>query len=689
MATKPKRSEIAKQREQNEAESIIWQQRWNTAETEQSKLFEKFKDFFNVMYAVKSYKNVAPWRSKIYIPLLAGKAWDLIAKFSDISPRFVASIRDEWELDENNQPYYPEDVSIRAEKISQKLSYDYDNPFQKETPRSKVFDALIDAVVTGSGFAEVSRNVEEKKYRAHEAAGTDGSVNLEEEIIQTVTEGSNSFEPSSVFTWKFAPKTPNVQAAPWIIHDDFETLDELKRNPLYDQTALAGIDPEYQSDSNPMAQYEYARNQLVQNQDAVQADTSVKFLKTHKTFHRNAEGKVVCQKWVENGSTSPNEGGWVKIYEVVDPFWHDKYPVVGFYIRRKPYSVWGESLFENNETLQYAVNDFINHYMDNENLAIDGMVMMDENAYVEDFVVAPGELLIYKNQEPKQFKFPEPNPAQLSLIMNTMQEAIEAATVSSYASGQPSSELDQTQGTATGITKIMEAAQDKLGFMRTNFKDSMKTVGQMWLINDQQFMDRQTTIPVNTPDGVVPQVITPLDIQGVIDITIDDDSMIPVSKSGQREMKKDYLAQLLALQKSSIEQASLMQSPTDAIRLNFPNLIRDMSDAYSITTYSQYILPTPEPQPQEEEEEKPNVSINYKDAPEDVKRQMEESAGYEPSQGISSQGIKESQAQQKQEFEQQLAMDEQELKAAQIMNAARQANKPQPAPQGGNDGRRQ
>lgn len=687
MAKKQKRSDIAKQRESNDKEAIIWQQRWNTANTEQTKLFEKFKDYFNVMYAVKSYKNTAPWRSKIYIPLLAGKAWDLIAKFSDISPRFVATIRDEWEIGEDGVPYYPEEVSQRAEKISQKLSYDYKNPLQKDSPRAKVFDVLLDAVVTGSGFAEVGRKVETKSYKAHEALGEFGDVNMDEEIVQQTEEGSNTFEPSSVFTWKFAPKSPSVQQAPWIIHDDFETLDELKRNPLYDQDALAGIDPEYQSDSDPMAQYEYARNQLVQNEDAVAADTSVKFLKTHKTWHRDAEGKVVCQKWVENGSSAPNVGGWIKIYEVVDPFWHDKYNVVGFYIRRKPYGVWGESLFENNETLQYAVNDFINHYMDNENLAIDGMVMMDENAYVEDFVVAPGELLIYKNEQPKQFKFPEPNPAQLSLIMNTMQEAIEAATVSSYASGQPSSELDQTQGTAAGITKIMEAAQDKLGFMRTNFKDSMEGVGQMWLISDQQFMDRKATIPVNTPDGVMPQVVTPLDLQGIVDITIDDDSMIPISKSGQREMKKDYIAQLLALQKSSVEQAQLMASPTDAIRLNYPNILREVSDSYSMSTYSQFILPTPEPQPQEEAPEEPNVSINYKDAPEDVKRQMEEAAGFEPSESISSQGIKEAQAQRKQEFEEDRMIQEQELKAAQLINAARSANKPAPN-QGGEYGRR-
>ena len=638
-----------KQREKDIKDSVMWSQRHTTAVTEQAKLFEKFKDFFDVMYATRSYKNTAPWRSKIYIPILAGKAWDFIAKLADVEPRFVASIRDEWQVGEDGKPYFPEEVNARAEKISHKLAFDYKNPMQLQSPRDRVFSTLVDTVVTGTGIAKISRNVQDKEYKAHEAIGDNGDVNTDEEIIQKVTEGSNTFEPVSIFNVFVAPATDELQSAPWIIIDGFSTLDELYEADIYENDKLDKIDVDWQASSDEMAQYSVSRNRLVLSEDRVSADKSVKLLKTHECYYRNSDGRVCIETYVEAGGTVGDEGGWLKIRDLEDPYWHNRYPLQTFYIRRKPYSFWGESLFENNETLQYASNDVFNHYMDNLNLALDGMVMMDENAYIEDFVVAPGELLLYKNEQPKQFRFPEPNPGQLSMVMNTMNEGIENATVSSYASGTPNADNDKTQGTATGISKIMEAAQDKLGFMRSNFKSSMEGVGFMWLLNDQQFMDKAVTIPMNTPDGIVPSVITPLDLQGIVDITIDDDSMTPVSKSGEREMKKAYVQELLSLQTASINQANLLQTPEDVIRLDFRNLVRDTSDAYGQKTYSQFILPTPEPQPQPPVEDKPSVSVNYKDTPEDVKRQLEEKIGVQPSEGISPQGIKESQAQIKSE----------------------------------------
>lgn len=586
-----------KRREYDKKDAQVWQQRHTTATSEQTKLFEKFKDYFDILYAVKSYKNMAPWRSKIYIPILAGKAWDFISRLADVEPRFVADIRDEYEIGQDGKPFFPEEVNARAEKISKKLDFDYKNPMQKQSPRDRVFSTLVDTVVTGTGIAKISRLVEEKKYRAHEASDNNGNVNMDEELVEKITEGSNTFEPVSIFNVKFAPATDDLQSAPWIIIDGFSTLDELYQAGIYDTAKLDTIDPESRTDSDPMSQYSYHRNQLVQSQDRVSADTSVKLLKTHECYSRDEDGDVVICMYVEaGGATSQDNDSWIKIYELKDPYWHNKYPLQTFYIRRKPYSIWGESLFENNESLQYASNDVFNHYMDNVNISIDGMMMMDENAFVEDFVIAPGELLLYKNEMPKQFKFNEPNPGTISIVMNTLDKAVEDATISSYATGTPSSSADKTQGTAGGIRDIMGAAEEKMGFMRSNFKNSMESVGQMWLINDQQFMDRSQTVPMQTPDGKVPMVITPLDLQGLITITIDDDSMTPVSKSQQREQKRNYIAELINLAKNSAEQAQLLGKPEDQLRLDYRNLSRDLSEAFGQTSYSQYILPAPTPE---------------------------------------------------------------------------------------------
>ena len=76
---------------------------------------------------------------------------------------------------------------------------------------------------------------------------------------------------------------------------------------------------------------------------------------------------------------------WVEIEEPKVKYWHNHFPVQPFYCRRKSYSPWGESLFENNSSLQYATNDLFNHYLDNWNLSIDSMIMYEDGTLTSGF----------------------------------------------------------------------------------------------------------------------------------------------------------------------------------------------------------------------------------------------------------------------------------------------------------------
>jgi hypothetical protein len=160
-----------------------------------------------------------------------------------------------------------------------------------------------------------------------------------------------------------------------------------------------------------------------------------------------------------------------------------------FYLRKKSFSVFGESLFENNRTMQSATNDLFNHYLDNWNLSIESMIMYEDGSLTNDFIIEPGGEITYTGEKPTQFKFPEPNPQQLSVVMNVLEKGIDAATFSPYAVGTPNDKNDKTQGTAYGVKTITEAATSKIGFFRDNFKQSMKILGRIWLSNLQQFAD--------------------------------------------------------------------------------------------------------------------------------------------------------------------------------------------------------
>jgi hypothetical protein len=106
----------------------------------------------------------------------------------------------------------------------------------------------------------------------------------------------------------------------------------------------------------------------------------------------------------------------------------------------KPYQFWGESQSSRTaETLQAAINDIFNHYMDAHNMA-DGMVAIEEGSVVEPYVIEPGGEIRYRGEMPKQFKFPSPDCRwSLQTALNVINGAIENATISQYASGVPNS----------------------------------------------------------------------------------------------------------------------------------------------------------------------------------------------------------------------------------------------------------
>lgn len=566
----------------------LWKRRYEIASGEQMPLFEKFKDWFDVMYAVKSTKGVAPWRSKIYIPILASKAWDFITKLSDLTPRFDVTLVDDWDIDPaTGKVVFDDEALQRCIKIAKKLEKDYNDIRQDEAPSDSLYATLIDATVTGTGIAKVGWSMIDNTYKAHEMLDDGVNVDTDEEIQMDVTEGFNYIEPVSIFNVFAAPQSASVQKAPWIMIREFKTLEELKDSGLYEN--LDQLSDDDATTTDKWSSFSYARNRLLNAQDKIAADKTVKFFELFECY--DCEGNI--KTFIGSAGTNGNDDAWLQIRDQSDVYWHGRKPLQEFYIRKKPYTLWGESLFENNETLQYAVNDVLNHYMDNLNISLDGGVMMDENAFVEDYVVSPGFTLFYKNEKPDQFKFPEPNPAQLSTVMNTLEGFVENATVPAYAGGTANSHVDKTQGTATGISKIMEAAQDKLGFMRSNFKKSLRQVGVMWLSNAQQFMDEPEIISNHNGNNIEPMMVTPADLQGRYNVDIDDDSMTPVSKSDERDAFMSYVGQLLAMQKASQTQATVLKKSEDMVRVDFNAIIKEMSVKFGQKKFSQYLLQAP------------------------------------------------------------------------------------------------
>lgn len=610
--------------------SDTWQTRFQICKDNQQKLFEEAKKNYDIMYAVFNSKSIAPWRSKVYIPILASKAWDLIARMSDIVPLFDVTIKNELDFDDDmGRMVVPEDVRIRETMVEAKLHQDYmkngDEPM-----KLRVFDPLLDAVVAGTGYAQAPWVFQEQKNYGRQVDEDGMIADTENVIVKSTKTGYNGFDGINFFNVFVAKGAPSFWKAPYIIVRGFKPLVDMEMSGRYEN--LDKVNTELRKEM--FDEYNASRNHLV-NDNELDSDSTVDMVTYYECYERTADGiqlTVYAEGMDKNNS-------WLCIRKPSYPYWHNMYPIVPFYCRKKSYSPFGESLFENNKTLQSATNDLLNHYLDNWNLSIDSMLMYEDGSLTNDFVIEPGGEITYTGEVPKQFKFPEPDPNQLTTVLNTIGQAIEAATVPQYLSGVPQSELDKTQGTATGVSKITEAATEKVGFFRDNFKQSMKVVGRIWLSNLQQFMDLPSEIRLKAGGQEVPGVVMPGDVQGELELDIDDDSMTPVTKSERRSMKDAFIDRATVIQNQAIAQAEVFGTPEDVPRYNFTEMLQDLADVYSVRNVGNFMLDNKEAIAAMQEraanqtppEKPPLEQINYKDAPPDIKAQMEEAAGMTPS----------------------------------------------------------
>jgi len=557
-----------------------WQTRFNRCETNQEKLFNKVSKFYDIMYAVQSNENVAPWRAKIYVPIMASKAWDLIARLSSVLPYFRTRINDEVIVNANGDMEIPKEVRDRQKRLDAKLSYEYQYG-QEEPMKLKVFDTMLDAVVAGTGFAKAGWEHGEETYFSREYDEKGMVKDMGTEKVKKMKKGHNTFEPVNFFNVFIGDNASNYGKAKYVIVRYFKPLDELKANPMYKNVNLLIDTP----NKGNFDIHNQARNRLVNEPKSDMNDDTVPTATVYECYERTPNG-TKCMTF----GIGKSDKVWVEIEEPKVKYWHNHFPVQPFYCRRKSYSPWGESLFENNSSLQYATNDLFNHYLDNWNLSIDSMIMYEDGTLTSDFIIEPGGEITYTGEKPEAFKFPEPNPAQLSMVMGVIEKAVENATVPQYISGVPNSGIDKTAGTAKGISMISEAATEKIGYMRDNFKQSMVMVGKIWLSNLQQYQDMTEEIRTFERGAEKPDIVLPSDYAGDIALTIDDDSLTPMTKEEKRGSLEALTAQSLMIQKAAIEQANILGTKEYIPIVDYAEILEESVQYYAVKDPARFIV---------------------------------------------------------------------------------------------------
>ena len=570
----------------------LWSDRLSDAESVQKSYQEKWGEWYKMMYAATETDKMALWKSKAFLPILAGKVWDLVSRFVQYKPSWAVELYNfPISMDSEALNAYLDEISTRYDKVKMKMDYDYNDPVRRVPIQDEFFSVLVDAIVTGTGVARVNYEEVEEIHREH-PLNSDGNIDISLEEVTTTMRGFNNFQAINIFNFYIDPSATDLQTANWLIVQDVATKSELLSHEDYDKEAINKIKFGVVTDNT--ASFQRSKMRHLNTQDPESADTKEK--KVHILDCWDGESNMHTVYAV-----SEDKKCFIEIFREENPYWHNKYPYVPFRIRRKPHLFWGESFFENSESLQSAMNDIFNHYMDNLNMT-DGMIAIEEGSVVEPYMIEPGGEFRYRGERPTQFKFPEPNPNQLTTVMNEIQSVIENITISQYASGVPNSATDSTQGTATGVTRLMEAATEKIGMMRQNIRRSWAEVGNMWLVNSQQYMIDPIIYQHNTNKGNVTNVITPEDIRGNFLLRVDENSFEPISADQMRSNYIEYIANLQNWANASREQAQANGNTAGIISINYAHAVERLSELSSENP-STIILPVENPQALTEEQQ--------------------------------------------------------------------------------------
>lgn len=118
---------------------------------------------------------------------------------------------------------------------------------------------------------------------------------------------------------------------------------------------------------------------------------------------------------------------------------------------------------------------------------------------------------------------------------------------------------------------------------------SMLQIGRMWLSNNQQFMTRDVTLTINKAEGPTALKITPADMQGDIDLTIDEASMEPLSQQDKLTHAQAFINQLTAAQNQSIVQNKAVGTPPMAV--DFNKVAAYLAQQYNLQGFSKILIP--------------------------------------------------------------------------------------------------
>lgn len=677
-----------------------WQTRLEVAKKNQKKVFDIAKERYEVYYAVTNdeQRAKAPWRSNVFLPLLPGKARDAEAKLSVIEPKFRVIPADAWKFDpKTNELTFDEAALTKSMKISKKLNKEFISysPTGDLPPRVAMDYCVTDAMIAGWGLGLAPLEVYRNKYTTKETIKDQNNQetayvdNEAPATVKQILRVGTGFTPLDIFKVFISPRAKSWEHPFWTIIQREDSYVGLDKSNSGKGESIYKLPAELKTAKGTVESNDYSSIRdaaLGFNEDG--SDYKDETLDMFNIFDCYDEETGEIFTFVE-AKIEGSVKGWSQIRELKEnPYDHGLIPIVPIYAKRRPHSPWGESFFDIVMDIQFGYNAAYNQFSDNATLSGESMMIQDKNSIVEGNNIGPGERITYDSlsgEKPEPWKFADPNPMVLKTRLDILEKNAEYGTIPQYTSGQVDAKMDKTNGTKGGIEMLMEAANDKLAKMLRNIKSSLLRYGYISLHNAQQFqnyievLDTPDTVEkkfkgMNEGGKVVSDYLLPIELQDAYDLDIDDESMLPLSRTEKRKVFLDYVNVLATFQKTSIQQAELFKTPEDLLRIDWADISKELGNQFGEINGPAFIkkpLTQEDLQRQEQEaamskqegqnkaaaiaqQEDPEAEVtqdpngisiqrqrrelaNFKDYPSDVKNAVLEALGYPPSQLVARQ----------------------------------------------------
>lgn len=535
-----------------------WTTRFEEARGNQTQLFDAFSRWYDNFNAVQSQK-VAPWRSKVVDPKVASKALNIIAKLSlnDVEP--------------NLHPNDKHDF-IKAKNNEELLNHDLHNPNFDTPIDQKKYSVLTDATVCGTGIALTPWNIKNRKFYTR-VLDKNGKIDLKNEKIKETKITYNEYIPWSIFRVFIEPNATSLYTANYVIFQDFKTKEELENGDVFgNYKGLEDLGGQVSGSNTEL--YERSRN---------------RFMTANLNTVSNYKDKIeLWHCYDKNNDTMITIANGAKIIRRQPPnfYWHGKVPATAFYIRPRAHDFWGDSIFQRTERLSSANDSIINHFLDQLDLSLNGVILRRQGVNVRYDMSPGGEVVWDGTEKPEAWAVPQPDMQGFQVAKNTIAEAIEENTISNYNTGISRSNTDKTQGTGMGIEAIQEEGNDMVRFFEKTYANSWKQVFTFWMSNNQQFLDRDVAIRILGPNGYYPKTISPEDIVtiGSLDIEIDTDFSRPKSKEADRALTLAWVDKQIVLSQAAMQAGA-------PIKVNYYELSRMLAESMGRKNYERVIEP--------------------------------------------------------------------------------------------------